>query len=151
MARTVIPLVTPVGPYSGIQAGWPIGAQPNATALDFVFTASGGLASPNNDQVSLPGKCLVIVNNTSAGALTVSFLSYPNGNPQGRIRGHHDVQRRRWRLLRVPRPALRLAAVRREPLHDVQRGDDEVRRLPHRLKGADPQWQLRHTRVLGSC
>ena len=84
MARTVIPLITPVGPYSGIQAGWPIGAQPTATALDFVFTASGGAASPNNDQVSLPGKCLVIVNNTSGGALPVSFLSYPNGNPQGR-------------------------------------------------------------------
>ena len=59
MARTVIPLITPVGPYSGIQTGWPIGAQPTATALDFVFTASGGAASPNNDQVSLPGKCRI--------------------------------------------------------------------------------------------
>ena len=84
MARTVIPLITPVGPYSGIQAGWPIGAQPTALALDFVFTASGGAASPNNDQVSLPGKCLVIVNNTSGGALPVTFLSYPQDNPQGR-------------------------------------------------------------------
>ena len=84
MARTVIPLITPVGPYSGIQAGWPIGAQPTATALDFAFTASGGAASPNNDQVSLPGKCLVVVENTTGGALTVSFLSYPNGDPMGR-------------------------------------------------------------------
>ena len=85
MARTVIPLITPVGPYSGIQTGWPIGAQPTATALDFVFTASGGAASPNNDQVSLPGKCLVVVQNSTAGALTVSFLSYAAGNPQGRL------------------------------------------------------------------
>ena len=85
MARTVIPLITPVGPYSGIQAGWPIGAQPTATALDFVFTASGGAASPNNDQVSLPGKCLVIVLNTAGAPGTVSFLSYAAGNPQGRV------------------------------------------------------------------
>lgn len=64
MPRTALPIITAPGPYPSLPF--------TANAQDMVFTA--GDAGNNNSFVST-GRELVIVQNTGAGARTVTFLS----------------------------------------------------------------------------
>lgn len=71
MARKQIPIISPLGPYPGTVA---------ALALNFVFTTAD---SVNFDQFNFTGRELIIVRNSTAGALTVTFESA--ADPQGRL------------------------------------------------------------------
>jgi hypothetical protein len=71
MARKQIPVVTPLGPYPGTVA---------ANVLDAVFTTAD---SVNFDQFNLTGRELIIIRNSTAGALTVTLES--TVDPQGRL------------------------------------------------------------------
>jgi hypothetical protein len=70
MARKQIPIISPLGPYPGTVA---------ANALDFVYTTADNV---NFDQFAFTGRELIIVRNTTGGALTVTFESV--ADPQGR-------------------------------------------------------------------
>lgn len=71
MARKQIPIISPLGPYPGTVA---------ANALDFVFTTAD---SVNFDQFNFTGKELIIIRNSTGGALTFTLES--TADPQGRI------------------------------------------------------------------
>jgi hypothetical protein len=71
MARKQIPIINPLGPYPGTVT---------ANMLDFVFTTAD---SVNFDQFNFTGRELIIVRNSTGGALTVTFES--SADPQGRI------------------------------------------------------------------
>lgn len=70
MTATAIPLITPVraGSFNG---------QPTATSLDYVETASGAAAG---DTVPINGLTLVTIDNTNAGAQTITAASEPDAN-----------------------------------------------------------------------
>ena len=70
MARKDIPIITPKGPYPGTVS---------ATGLDFVWTTADNV---NSDQFPLTGRELILINNTSGGALTITLTSA--ADPQGR-------------------------------------------------------------------
>ena len=70
MARKTIPIISPKGPYPGVVA---------ANALDFVFTTAD---SVNFDEFALTGRELIVVRNSTAGALTFTLSSVVD--PQGR-------------------------------------------------------------------
>lgn len=70
MARKNIPVIIPKGPYPGTVA---------ANALDFVFTTAD---SVNFDEFIFTGRELLIIRNSTAGALTVTLTS--TSDPQGR-------------------------------------------------------------------
>ena len=63
MARKDIPIITPKGPYPGTIT---------ALMFDFVWTTADNV---NFDQFPLTGKELILINNTSAGALTFTLES----------------------------------------------------------------------------
>ena len=71
MARKQIPIISPLGPYPGTVA---------ANALDIVFTTAD---SVNFDQFNFTGRELIIVRNSTGGALTFTLES--TADPQGRI------------------------------------------------------------------
>lgn len=71
MARKQIPTISPLGPYPTLPVA--------ALALDFVWTTADNV---NFDQFALTGRELILINNTSGGALTVTLTSAPD--PQGR-------------------------------------------------------------------
>lgn len=71
MARKQIPVIAPLGPYPTLPV--------SALALNFVFTTAD---SVNFDQFNLTGRELIIVRNSTAGALTVTFESV--ADPQRR-------------------------------------------------------------------
>lgn len=71
MARKVIPVIIPKGPYPGTVA---------ANALDFVFTTAD---STNFDEFAFTGRELIVVRNSTAGALTFTLES--SADPQGRL------------------------------------------------------------------
>ena len=66
MARQQLPIIAPKGPYPGTVT---------ATQLDFVFTTAD---SVNFDQFALTGRELIIIQNSTGGALTVTFTSVPD-------------------------------------------------------------------------
>lgn len=70
MARKQIPIITPLGPYPGVVS---------ANALDFVFTTADNV---NFDQFNFTGRELLIVRNSTGGALTFTLESV--ADPQGR-------------------------------------------------------------------
>jgi hypothetical protein len=75
--RTPINPITPMGPYTGPQPGsatsWPIGAQPNALALDFVFSA---MDNSNGNCIVMNGPLLLLF--TDGGANTMTISSVPD-------------------------------------------------------------------------
>ena len=70
MPRTAQPIIVPLGPFPGTVA---------ALALDFVFTASDNV---NMDDFLFTGRELILINNTTGGALTITLTSAPD--PQKR-------------------------------------------------------------------
>lgn len=64
MGRKQIPVINPVGPYPTLPAP--------ALSLNIAFTTAD---SVNFDQFDLTGRELIIVRNSTAGALTVTFES----------------------------------------------------------------------------
>lgn len=64
MARKQIPVITPLGPHPTLPV--------TATALNFVFTTAD---SVNFDQFNFTGKELIIIRNSTGGALTVTLES----------------------------------------------------------------------------
>lgn len=70
MARKNIPAISPLGPYPGTVT---------ANLLDFVFTTAD---SVNFDEFIFTGRELLIIRNSTAGALTVTLTSAPD--PQKR-------------------------------------------------------------------
>jgi hypothetical protein len=63
MPRKQIPVITPLGPYPGTVA---------ANALDFVFTTAD---NTNFDQFNFTGRELILVRNSTGGALTFTLES----------------------------------------------------------------------------
>lgn len=63
MARKQIPVITPLGPYPGVIS---------AGQLTFVFTTAD---SVNFDQFNFTGRELIIVRNSTGGALTFTLES----------------------------------------------------------------------------
>ena len=70
MVRTAQPIINPEGPFPGTVA---------PLALDFIFTAAD---SVNMDDFIFTGRELILINNTTGGALTITLTSAPD--PQGR-------------------------------------------------------------------
>ena len=70
MARQVQPVITPKGPFPGTVA---------ALALDYAFTAAD---ASNFDTFAFTGRELILVENTTGGALTFTLESA--ADPQGR-------------------------------------------------------------------
>lgn len=64
MARKQIPVITPLGPYPTLPVP--------ALALNFVFTTAD---SVNFDQFNFTGRELIIIRNSTGGALTVTLES----------------------------------------------------------------------------
>jgi len=64
MPRKQIPIITPLGPYPTLPV--------TATALNFVFTTAD---SVNFDQFNFTGRELIIIRNSTGGALTVTLES----------------------------------------------------------------------------
>jgi len=64
MARKQIPVITPLGPYPTLPV--------SALALNFVFTTAD---SVNFDQFNFTGRELIIIRNSTGGALTVTLES----------------------------------------------------------------------------
>ena len=81
--RTNINPITAMGPWSGPQAGsatsWPIGAQPNALALDYLFTA---MDSANGNCIVMNGPLLLLF--TDSGSNTMTITSTAVGDNLGR-------------------------------------------------------------------
>ena len=77
--RTAIQPITPMGPWSGPQAGsatsWPVGATPNALALLYAMSANGNCIIMN-------GPLLLLF--TDGGANTTTITSTANGDNLGR-------------------------------------------------------------------
>jgi hypothetical protein len=75
--RTAIQPEIPNGPWSGPQNGsptqWPIGGQPQALALDFVFTA---MDSVNGNCIVMNGPLLLLF--TDSGSATMTISSVPD-------------------------------------------------------------------------
>lgn len=71
MPRKQIPIISPLGPYPTLPV--------TANALDFVFTTAD---SVNFDQFNFTGRELIIIRNSTAGALTVTLESA--ADPQSR-------------------------------------------------------------------
>jgi hypothetical protein len=72
MGRKQIPVITPLGPYPTLPVA--------ANALDFVFTTAD---SVNFDQFNFTGRELIVVRNSTAGALTFTLESA--ADPQSRV------------------------------------------------------------------
>jgi hypothetical protein len=74
--RTPINPITPMGPYSGPQAGsatsWPIAAQPNALALDFLFSA---MDNANGNCIVMNGPLLLLFTDSGANTMTISSVA----------------------------------------------------------------------------
>ena len=74
--RTAISPITPMGPWSGPQAGsatsWPIGAQPNAQALDFLFAAMDNAAG---NCIVMNGPLLLLFTDSGANTMTISSVA----------------------------------------------------------------------------
>ena len=64
MGRKQIPVISPLGPYPTLPV--------SALALNFVFTTAD---SVNFDQFNLTGRELILIRNSTGGALTVTFES----------------------------------------------------------------------------
>ena len=64
MARKQIPVIAPLGPYPTLPV--------SALALNFVFTTAD---SVNFDQFNFTGRELIIIRNSTGGALTVTLES----------------------------------------------------------------------------
>jgi hypothetical protein len=75
--RTNINPITAMGPWSGPQNGsatsWPIGAQPNALALDYLFTAMDNV---NGNCIVMNGPLLLLF--TDSGSNTMTITSVPD-------------------------------------------------------------------------
>lgn len=71
MPRTPQPIIAPLGPFPTLPV--------SALALDFVFTAADDV---NLDDFIFTGRELILINNTTGGALTITLTSAPD--PQGR-------------------------------------------------------------------
>lgn len=72
MGRKQIPVITPLGPYPTIPVA--------VNTLDFVFTTAD---SVNFDQFVFTGRELIVVRNSTAGALTFTLESAVD--PQNRV------------------------------------------------------------------
>jgi hypothetical protein len=72
MARKQIPIIVPLGPYPALPV--------TATSLNFVFTTAD---SVNFDQFNFTGRELIIIRNSTGGALTVTLESAVD--PQTRL------------------------------------------------------------------
>ena len=74
--RTAIYPITAMGPWSGLQAGsatsWPIGAQPNALALDFTFTA---MDNSNGNCIIMNGPLLLLFSDSGSNTMTISSVA----------------------------------------------------------------------------
>ena len=70
MPRTAQPIIAPKGPFPGTIA---------PLDLDFIFTAADDV---NLDDFVFTGRELILINNTTGGALTITLTSAPD--PQGR-------------------------------------------------------------------
>ena len=73
--RTAIQPEIPNGPLTGPQNGsptqWPIGAQPNALALDFVFTAMDNV---NGNCIIMNGPLLLLFTDSGSNTMTISSV-----------------------------------------------------------------------------
>jgi hypothetical protein len=73
--RTAIQPITAMGPWSGPQNGsatsWPIGAQPNALALDFLFAA---MDNSNGNCIVMNGPLLLLFSDSGSNTMTISSV-----------------------------------------------------------------------------
>jgi hypothetical protein len=67
MPRKDIPVIIPKGPFPALPVA--------ALSLDFVWTTAD---NANGDQFPLTGRELILINNTSGGALTITLTSAPD-------------------------------------------------------------------------
>jgi hypothetical protein len=71
--RTAIQPKTPMGPYSGPQAGsattWPIASQPNALALDWAFAA---MDNANGNCIIMNGPLLLLFTDSGSNTMTIT-------------------------------------------------------------------------------
>lgn len=71
--RTPINPITPMGPWSGPQAGsatsWPVASQPNALALDYAFAA---MDNSNGNCIIMNGPLLLLFTDSGANTMTIT-------------------------------------------------------------------------------
>jgi hypothetical protein len=71
--RTAINPVTPMGPWSGPQAGsatsWPVASQPNALALDYTMSA---MDASNGNCIIMNGPLLLLFTDSGSNTMTIS-------------------------------------------------------------------------------
>lgn len=71
MARTALPIITPLGSYPALPL--------TALSANFVFTAADATAAPNGNSFVSTGRELLLVQNTDSGAHTITFTSVADG------------------------------------------------------------------------